>query len=82
MTIPTLISKKKAAAALDVSERTIDRLRGRGEIRFVRIGGQIRIVEASVESYVQNQLAADVDSSLDDDYPIPVLVAMRDRKAA
>ncbi len=42
-TQPILLSRKKAALALDVSVRTIDRWLKSGEIPAVRIGGIVRI---------------------------------------
>lgn len=82
MTTTTLLSKQNAADAFGVSQRTIDRLRECGAIDSIRVQGQVRITVVSLERYIQNQLAAPVELTVADDYPIAALDALRAKKAA
>jgi excisionase family DNA binding protein len=80
--LPTLLCKRKVAAALDVSVRTVDRLRAAGEIESLRVEGQVRILEESLERYIERQLGQiEATAEPADEFPIPARDASR-RKAA
>jgi excisionase family DNA binding protein len=48
-----LLRKAEAARLLDVSPSTLDRLRARGEIAWVGVGGSVRFSRAALEDYVK-----------------------------
>ena len=49
------LSKQNAALRLDVSGRTIDRLRSAGELEWITVGSRVRIPVASLEAYEARQ---------------------------
>jgi hypothetical protein len=53
---PLFISKSKAAAQLDVSPGTIDRLWNDGEIEAINVRGGVKVLVSSLEAYVERQL--------------------------
>ena len=48
-----LYTRQQAAMALNVSERTLDRLREKGEISAIRIGRSVRIETQAVHHYLE-----------------------------
>lgn len=80
------ISKQKAARRLDVSAKTIDRLRLRGELHAIRLGdgqtARVRIAVASIEAYEARQSGSAQEPQPERDrLPIPALDALRAAKA-
>lgn len=55
---PRLLTLAEAADQLHVSERTVQRIIGRGELAIVRIGRQIRVRQADLDAYVAAQRIA------------------------
>lgn len=51
----SLLTKREAAAALRVSERTLDRLRAMGQLRVVRVRGVVRVSAAEIEKFIVKQ---------------------------
>ena len=49
---PLLLTREQTAGLLNMHERTIDRLRARGELPALRIGGLVRFRRSDVEDYV------------------------------
>jgi excisionase family DNA binding protein len=47
--LPTLLTRGRVSDLLEVCERTVDRMIGRGELDTVRIGKNVRITRASLE---------------------------------
>jgi excisionase family DNA binding protein len=47
-----LWDKKATAAALNVSTRTLDRARARGEISAVKLGGAVRFEPEEIERFI------------------------------
>ena len=80
MALPSLFSKALAADALGVSTRTLDRLRMSGELESVLVGGQVRLLECSLEDYIERQRVGQPPGAQEDDFPIPVLVAAKRRE--
>ncbi|HKB94941.1 MAG TPA: helix-turn-helix domain-containing protein [Gaiellaceae bacterium] len=74
------LSKRHAAEWLDVSERTIDRLRAEGEVEAFRAREGVRIPLASLRAYRRRQQRG--RSPLGDRFGIPALEAIRAQKAA
>lgn len=52
---PSMLSIKKVAVQLDVSESTVRRLIGSNELPSYRIGGQVRIAEKDLEIFVKTR---------------------------
>jgi excisionase family DNA binding protein len=50
-----LLTKREAADILNVSERTLDRLRATGQIRVVRVRGAVRLSTAEIEKFIAKQ---------------------------
>jgi excisionase family DNA binding protein len=75
------ISKQKAAARLDVSTKTIDRLRAAGQLDWIRVGCQVRIPLAALEAYEGAQRppaqTTAATPSFEELFPIPALDAAR-----
>jgi excisionase family DNA binding protein len=46
------LSKKQAAAELQISECQLDRLRKSGEVKFTRVGSQIRIPASAIADFM------------------------------
>jgi excisionase family DNA binding protein len=86
----TWISKAEAAERLGCSEKTIDRLRHKGELGAVKSShqkqGHVKITLASLEAFEQRQLEADQPGPAWDDierrFPIPELDQARAASAA
>jgi excisionase family DNA binding protein len=76
------ISKQKAARQLDVSEKTIDRLRAAGELDWIPVGRLVRISAASLEEFTNRRKARERPAleSLDELFPIVELDALRAAK--
>lgn len=55
MAAPRLWTQQQAAERLQISVDTVRRLIAKGDILASRIGGQIRIDPAAVESYIARQ---------------------------
>jgi excisionase family DNA binding protein len=53
--VPRLLTVPEVAALLSVSETTVYRLKGRGEIGFVKVGGSLRFRPADVAEYEDRQ---------------------------
>lgn len=43
-----MYARKEAASAFGVSVRTVQRMEARGELRSIRIGGQVRISDVEI----------------------------------
>lgn len=52
MTVTKLMTKREAADRLSISTRTLDRIRSKGEIKTVAVGGQVRFRPEDVEKYI------------------------------
>lgn len=52
MTVTKLMTKREAADRLSISTRTLDRIRSKGEIKTVTVGGQVRSRPEDVEKYI------------------------------
>jgi excisionase family DNA binding protein len=52
MTVTKLMTKREAADRLSISTRTLDRIRSKGEIKAVAVGGQVRFRPEDVEKYI------------------------------
>ena len=82
----TYLSKQKAARRLDVSEKTIDRLRSSGALEWIKVGSRVRIPVSSLDAFEQDQLEQRRLPAREDDFealfPIPALDDIRARKAA
>ena len=50
-----IISKAEAAALLDVSPATLDRLTAKGQISVYRIGGRLKYREDEIQDYFDGQ---------------------------
>jgi cellobiose-specific phosphotransferase system component IIB len=50
--MPQLLDKKGAATFLAVSERTIDRERGKGNLKWVMVGAQVRFHPKHLAEYL------------------------------
>jgi excisionase family DNA binding protein len=48
-----LLGKKEVAAALGVSPNTLDRMRARGDIAFLKVGKGIRFTGEAVVEYME-----------------------------
>jgi excisionase family DNA binding protein len=80
------LSKRAAAQWLDVSEKTIDRLRAAGELEAIKLadgpGGRVRISAASLQAYTERrQQHAAATEEPTERFPIPALDALRAAKA-
>jgi helix-turn-helix protein len=82
------LSKRAAARWLDVSEKTIDRLRAARELEAIKLtdgpGGRVRISIPSLRAYAerrQQQRAASASGEPAELFPIPALDALRAAKA-
>jgi excisionase family DNA binding protein len=80
------LSKRAAAQWLDVSGKTIDRLRAAGELEAIKLtdgpGGRVRISASSLRAYAerrQQRTAASEEPA--ERFPIPALDALRAEKA-
>jgi excisionase family DNA binding protein len=60
--LPMYLSVQQAARVLHVSERTIGRMRQRGELASRRVGTRVRIPRASVKSWAVRQDDSDASS--------------------
>ena len=80
----TYLSKQKAARCLDVSEKTIDRLRSSGALDWIKVGSRVRIPLASLQAYEQRQQGGEPEQPEPqrERLPIPALDAIRAAKAA
>ena len=86
----TWISKAEAAQRLGCSEKTIDRLRHKGELVAMKSShqkqGHVKITLASLEAYEERQLEAAEPAPAWDDiekrFPIPELDQARAASAA
>ena len=78
------LSKQKAARRLDCSTKTIDRLRGKGDLDWIKVGSGVRIAIASLEAYEQRQQGGDKRAAAPAPKrpPIPALDALKAAKAA
>ncbi len=47
-----LMTKRETADRLSVSTRTLDRIRSKGEIKAVSVGGQVRFRPEDVEKFI------------------------------
>lgn len=47
-----LLTKRETADRLSVSTRTLDRIRSKGEIKAVWVGGQVRFRPEDVEKFI------------------------------
>ena len=76
------ISKQKAARQLDVSEKTIDRLRAAGELEWIPVGRLVRISVASLDKFADRRSERErpEPESLDELFPIAELDALRAAK--
>lgn len=54
----SLQTEREVAERLHVSERTVGRLRERGALPFVRVGGQVRFQASDVEAYIASHTQA------------------------
>jgi excisionase family DNA binding protein len=76
------LSKKKAARRLDVSEKTIDRLRQAGELQAIKVRGCVRITLASLLAYeTRQEQAAEPTPPPPSRLPVRVLDEIRATKA-
>jgi excisionase family DNA binding protein len=62
--VPRLLDRKDTSEVLGVSERTIDRLRSRGELEFVRVGGQIRFEPEGIDRFIKANIQLDRAAAL------------------
>jgi excisionase family DNA binding protein len=53
-----LMTKREVAERLSISTRTLDRIRSMGEIKAVRVGGQVRFRPEDVEKFISRILLA------------------------
>lgn len=80
------LTKRAAAQWLDVSAKTIDRLRAAGELEAIKLtdgpGGRVRISASSLQAYTERrrQQAAATEEPAER-FPIPALDALRAEKA-
>jgi hypothetical protein len=85
MATDTYLSKQKAARRLDVSAKTIDRLRAAGELDAMKLTdaptSRVRVTVASLEAY-EARRHGKLHSAAEDLFPIPALEAIRAEKAA
>jgi excisionase family DNA binding protein len=51
-----LMTKREAADRLSISTRTLDRIRSKGEIKAVQVGGQVRFRPEDVEKFISRIL--------------------------
>ena len=90
METKTELKKKDAANWLDVSTRTIDRLRADGELEASRVRGGVRIEIASLQAYKdrqrklarEKQQRQDGGGSIVELFPIAGVDDLRAQKAA
>jgi excisionase family DNA binding protein len=52
---PEVMTKEQAARYLQVSVRTVDRLRERGELAWSDVGNLVRITRSSLDAYLANE---------------------------
>lgn len=79
------LDRAAAAELLQVSTKTIDRLRKSGELPWFNVLGGVRIPRAAVEDYVERGLAAAAPAVVEvtePSFPIPALEQVRREKAA
>jgi hypothetical protein len=78
------LSKQKAARRLDVCDKTIDRLRAKGDLDWIKVGTCVRILMASLEAYEQREQGGreQPERSKRKRPPIPALDALKAAKAA
>jgi excisionase family DNA binding protein len=74
------LSKQNAARRLDVSTKTIDRLRAAGELESIRVGSRVRIKIASLEAYELRQAEREAQAEPADPFAIPALDTIRAEK--
>jgi excisionase family DNA binding protein len=60
--LPMYLSVRQAAGVLRVSERTIGRMRQRGELSSHHVGSRVRIPRASVKSWAIREDDSDTSS--------------------
>lgn len=48
----TLLTKKDVAAKMQLSERTIDRMRKQRAIPFLKVGNSVRFIQADIDTYL------------------------------
>jgi hypothetical protein len=80
------LTKAGAGQWLDVSAKTIDRLRAAGKLESIKLtdgpGGRVRISVASLRAYVERrQQRAARGGEPEERLPIPALAALRAEKA-
>jgi excisionase family DNA binding protein len=79
------LSKQKAARRLDLSTRTIDRLRAKGEFDWIKVGASVRIEITSLEAYESRQQGGKQQTAVAPERrraSTPKLEALRAAKAA
>jgi excisionase family DNA binding protein len=82
---PKYLSKQKAARRLDSSTRTIDRLRAKGQLDWIKVGAGVRIDLASLEAYERRQEGGKQQMATEPERrrpSTPKLEALRAAKAA
>jgi excisionase family DNA binding protein len=71
------LSKRAAAQWLDVSEKTVDRLRAAGELEALKLtdgpGGRVRIEAASLQAYAERRRQQRTAQSAEPAERFPVL---------
>jgi excisionase family DNA binding protein len=83
MALPTLLSKAAAAEALGgISVRTIDRLRAAGQIQSVQVGGQVRLIEESIDAYLASQIPPTPQVIRDEKYTPSIVKRRRAERLA
>jgi hypothetical protein len=83
MALPTLLSKAASAEALGgISIRTIDRLRAAGLIQSVQVGGQVRLIEESIEAYLASQILPTPQVIRDEKYTPSIVKRRRAERVA
>jgi excisionase family DNA binding protein len=81
--LPTLLSKTAAAEALGgISIRTVDRLRAAGFIQAVQVGGQVRLIEESIEAYLASQIPPTPQVFRDEKYTPSIVKRRRAERLA
>ena len=49
---PVLLTDEEVAEILDCHRKTVSRLRRRGDLPFVRVGRNVRVLLSEVEAYI------------------------------
>ena len=63
--IPTVFTKIQAASYLQISVRTVDRLRERGELESNNVGNLVRITRSALQEYLTRDRSRKILRALD-----------------